>query len=118
MATMFHQHENTVAEKNHAPERELVIKPMEGKMVKGSNLIDSRVWKGDNTLKTIQDETSLWGFKFEKGLLPEPLKQRFTSASKAIAFAKEYFAKRNLEVIEVKDIHAPKPWDRGTEQVH
>lgn len=115
MATMFHQHENVVEQKNHAPIRELVLKPMEGLSVKGSNLVDPGMWKGTNSLKTIQDETSLWGFKFDKGILPDPLKQRFTTVTKAVAFAKSYFAKRNIDLIEVKDIHATKSWDTSTE---
>ena len=115
MATMFHQHENTEAQKNHAPVRELVLKPMEGLQVKGNNMVDPGIWKGTNSLRATLDETSLWGFKYDKGILPEPLKQRFTSITKALTFAKDYFAKRNIELIEVKDIHAPKPWDRGTE---
>jgi hypothetical protein len=115
MATMFHQHENVVEEKNHAPVRELILKPMEGMTVKGNNMVDPGVWKGTNSLRAIQDETSLWGFKFDKGILPDPLKQRFTSLPKAIAFAKQYFAKRNLELTEVKDVHAPKSWNSNTE---
>jgi len=113
---MFHQQDNVVETKNHAPMRELVLKPGEGKPIPGTmNMIDPGVWKGTNSLKAIQDETSLWGFKYDKGLLPEPLKQRFTSITKALSFAKEYFAKRNIDVVEVKDIHAPKSWNSGTE---
>ena len=115
MATMFHQHENTVEDKNHSPMRELVLKPFEGKLVKGNNLVDPGIWKGTNSLKIIQDETSLWGFKFDKGVLPDPLKQRFTSVTKAIRFATDYFAKRNIELTEVKDIHATKSWNTSTE---
>lgn len=116
MATMFHQHENIVEQKNHAPVRELVLKPGEGKPIPGTmGMIDPGMWKGTNSLKAIQDETSLWGFKFDKGILPEPLKQRFTTVTKAVAFAKTYFAKRNIDLIEVKDIHATKSWDTSTE---
>lgn len=116
MATMFHQHENVVEEKNHAPVRELILKPGEGKPIPGTlNMIDPGVWKGTNSLRAMLDETSLWGFKLDKGMLPEPLKQRFTSLPKAIAFAKSYFAKRNIELIEVKDVHAPKSWNSNTE---
>jgi hypothetical protein len=116
MATMFHQHENIPEQKNHSPMRELVLKPGEAYLKTGTaNLVDPGVWKGTNSLRILQDETSLWGFKFEKGLLPDPLKQRFTSVSKAINFAKSYFTKRNIEVIEVKDIHATKSWNSSTE---
>ena len=45
----------------------------------------------------------LWAFKYDSGGLPEPLKQKFTSFKALFDFAKVYFLKRNLEIVEIKD---------------
>lgn len=106
MASMFFPHENTVEHKMHAPEREIVIRPIEGKKTLDSaGLVDTRLWKGGNSIKAFMSDTGLWYFKYDSGLLPDSLKVQFTSITKLVNFAKDYFAKRNLEVVEVKDIH-------------
>lgn len=105
MATMFHSHENTVEHKMNAPEREIVIRPLDGKKTLDSaGIVDTRLWKGGNSIRALMGETGLWYFKYESGILPDALKVQFTSINKLIAFAKDYFSKRNLEVVEVKDI--------------
>ena len=88
-----------------ANDRVLVLAKMEGKDAKGSTgLVDPRLMQGDNKVHVIQNEQDqLWNFKYEKGAIPEDMKQRFTSFAKALEFAKSYYAKRNIEVIEVKD---------------
>lgn len=105
MATMFHTNENTIEAKMHAPERELVIQPIAGKKVLDAGLVDPGIFKGTNKLRAFMNDHGLWFMKYEHGLLPEPLKQQFTSISKLVAFTKDYLGKRNLEVVEVKDIH-------------
>ena len=100
---------NTAYEdKMHSPHRELIVRPMEGKQAKQSHtgLLDPGIFTGTNSLHAFMDETGLWFCKYERGILPEPLKQRFTSLSKLLSFTKDYFGKRNLEIVEVKDIHA------------
>lgn len=87
-------------------DRVLVLAKMEGKDAKGSTgLVDPRILSGgDNRVHVIQNEQDqLWSFKYEKGAIPEDMKQRFTSFPKALAFAKSYYNKRNIEVTEVKD---------------
>ncbi|SRR6266550_4276661 len=106
MASMFHPEENTVEHKMHSPERELVIRPIEGqKTLNSVGVVDTRLWKGGNSIRALMSDTGLWYFKQESGLLPDALKVQFTSITKLIKFAKDYFSKRNLEVVEVKDIH-------------
>lgn len=106
MATLLHQHENTIEHKMNSPERELVIRPIEGlKTLNSAGIVDTRLWKGGNSIRAIMGESGLWYFKQESGLLPDALKAQFTSITKLINFAKDYFIKRNLEIVEVKDIH-------------
>lgn len=93
-------------DKMHSPTRELKIAPKPGKKGK-PGLVDPGLFTGEtNHLYIIMDEYGNWAFKFQNGILPEPLRAKFTRASKAITHAKQYFDKRDLEVTEVIDIHA------------
>lgn len=104
---MFNAHLNNIEDKNHAPTRELILRPMEGKRAtSASGLVDNRLFKGENSLNAIQGEDGLWFCRFEQGIVPEPLKQRWTSVSKLLGFVKNYYEKRNIEIVEVKDKHA------------
>lgn len=53
----------------------------------------------ENQLR-IKSEGALWYCSFEKGTIPEPLKQKWTKASSAIAAVKDYYTKKKIEVIE------------------
>jgi hypothetical protein len=104
MATMFHSLENTPEEKNNAPEREIVLRPIEGKKpLNGIGLVDPRLFKGSNKLQAIMAEDGLWYCKYADGNVPEPLKMKFTSVSKLVSHVKNYFEKRNIEIVEVKN---------------
>jgi hypothetical protein len=105
MATMFHTHEQS-EEKMHAPARELVLRPKDGKPMSVSGQVDQRLFKGGNAFKAIQGDDGLWFCKYEQGNIPESLKVKFTSISKLLAFVKPYWEKRNIEIVEVKDLHA------------
>jgi hypothetical protein len=106
MATLFHAHENVTEVKMNAPERELIIRPIAGtKTLDSAGVVDTRLWKGGNSIRAIMGEGGIWYFKYENGILPEALKGKYTSISKLVTFAKEYFSKRNLEIVEVKNIH-------------
>lgn len=104
MATMFHSLENTPEEKNHTPERELVLRPMEGKKpLNGIGLVDPRLFKGGNKLHAIMAEDGLWYCKYADGNVPEPLKIKFTTVKKLVEHVKAYFETRNIEIVEVKN---------------
>jgi hypothetical protein len=94
---------NTNKERSY--DRILVLKQIEGQKVKGSTgLTDPRLFTGENKLHAIRNhQTCLWYFKYEMGLLPEPLKTQFTSFGKLLQHAKTYFSKRGLEIVEVID---------------
>lgn len=94
-------------QKMRSDDRILVIRPMEGKQdVDSRGLIDPRIFKGEgkNLHGVMDPATCLWEIKYEHGALPLHLKgQQFTNFSKLLAFAREYFNKRNLEIVEVID---------------
>lgn len=115
MASLFHDMGDKT-EKMHSPVRTLIVKQKDmGAAKRTTGLIDPGLFQGTNNIHAIMDGTGLWGFKYDKGVLPEPLRQRFTSINKAINFAKEYLGKRNVDVIEVKDTYEQKSWNSSTE---
>lgn len=91
--------------KMRSNDRILVVRQAEGKKPLNSHgVLDHRLFKGENNLHAIVGPfDNLWRLKSEKGLLPEPLKQTFTTFTRLEQHCREYFAKRNLEIIEVKD---------------
>lgn len=95
------QSHNTNKERSY--DRILVLAPIEGQKVKNSTgMVDPRLFSGENKLHGIRNhQTCLWYFKYEMGLLPEPLKTQFTSFGKLLTHAKAYFSKRGLEITEV-----------------
>lgn len=69
-----------------------------------SGLVDKRLFSGENQLHAIKEEQyGLWGFKYDAGVLPEPLKQKFTTFKECVKFADEYFNKRNIKITEIQD---------------
>jgi len=87
-------------DRNRGNDRIVTLKPIEGKQPLNTlGMVDKRLFDGKNQLHCILDpETSLWSFKLEQGLVPGALEQRFTTFGKALAYAKEYYAKRNVSV--------------------
>lgn len=92
-----------------APDRVLVLEPMEGKKALSSTgLVDPRLFKeGEegNRLHAVMDmETCLWSFKYDKGAVPPYLKeQKFTGFKALKKCADDYFTKRNIRIREVKE---------------
>jgi hypothetical protein len=86
------------------PERQLILEPIPGLDAKrNSGMVDVSLFTGGNKLWAKRDDQAgLWYFQYEKGVLPEPLKQRFTSFKVLNKFAEEYFKKRNIRIAEIK----------------
>lgn len=71
---------------------------------KDVGLFDPEVFKGKNNLHVVMDpSTCLWSFKYERGLVPPALKDRFTSFNVAKQQAELYFATKNIRIVEVLD---------------
>jgi len=97
------QEQNT--NKERSPNRILVLRPIPGKQaISSTGLTDPRLFKDENKLHAIMDEQScLWRLKYEQGVVPPELRQKFTSFKLARQHAERYYNSRNIEVTEVLD---------------
>src|SRR5882672_11382398 len=96
---------DSLESKMRAPDRVLVLEPIEGLDPKrNTGLVDTSLFTGTNKLHAKMDPaTTLWSFQYERGILPEPLKAKFTKFSILLKYADDYFKKRNIQIKEVKD---------------
>jgi len=82
----------------------LVLKPIDGAPKSTAGLVDRRLFSGDNTLHAKMNlQTCLWHMEYDKGLLPNPLHQQFTSFQALLKHARQYFLTRNIEITEIID---------------
>lgn len=81
-------------------EKHLILKVREGKkpLSASQGIIDERLFKGENKLWAKYD--TLWYLAYDSGTIPPALQQRWTKYSYALKAAKEYFNKRNIDVLE------------------
>lgn len=95
----------TVPEKNRKIDIILVLKPIDGKGPKDvTGLVDRQLFTGGNNLHAKMDiQTCLWSLSYDRGVLPQPLKQKFTGFAPLMKFVKEYMKNRNVEVAEILD---------------
>lgn len=98
--------EEKVSGKMHSTARGLVFQRRPGVSVKNTlGTTDNRLLTGEGTVVIYFDSiVSLWGFRYTHGVMPQPLQNKFTSFSKAKAFAEHYYGRRGLDIIEYKDL--------------
>lgn len=96
---------DSLESKMRSPDRILVLSVIDGKAPLSSmGMVDSRLFSGGNKLHAkMEPETTLWYFQYEDGLLPQALKNKFTSFKILMKYADAYFRTRNIEIKEVKD---------------
>lgn len=95
---------NFTESKMHTPDRVLVLKVRDGAPKSSTGLVDKRLFSGENKLHAIMDtNTCLWSLKYDMGAVPPALKQQFTGYSRLLKFVSEYFDRRNIDIVEVKD---------------
>lgn len=84
-------------------DRVFVLKAIEGESSRnGAGIVDKRLFTGSNRLHAIRDgQTSLWSLKYDSGILPEPLKQSFTTFQKLREYVAGYFQRRGVQITEV-----------------
>jgi hypothetical protein len=64
--------------------------------------IDNRLFKNENNLHAIQQETGLWVLKIEHGSLPPMLEnQQWTNFTGVVRAVSEYYDKRNIEIANI-----------------
>ena len=91
--------------KMRSKDRVLVLNVMDDKKPKSSTgMVDTSLFTGGNKLHAkMEDDTCLWYLKYDNGILPQPLKVKFTSFPQLKRHAEEYFKNRNIEIKEVID---------------
>lgn len=91
--------------KMRSDDRRLILKVVDGKKpLSTSGLIDPRLFSGEHNLRAVRDpQNSLWTIKYQYGILPNPLQQSFTTFQGLLDHANNYFAKRNLDIVEIID---------------
>ena len=83
-------------------DRVLVLRKIDEK--EDTGLIDPAVFVGKNNLHIFMDtQTSMWGFKYDKGMIPPILKNKYTKFSLAFAEAKKYLNSKNVEIVDIRD---------------
>lgn len=94
--------------KMRSSDRVFILEVIDGKKPMDSlGLVDPRLFKkgeDGNKLHALSDiQTGLWSMKYEKGGVPTALQGLYTSFKDLKKHAEDYFFKRNIRVVEVKD---------------
>lgn len=91
--------------KNSSPDKILVLEPKPGLDPKsGSGMVDKRLFSGANQLHAIMDpEYGHWYLKYDSGIIPQQLQQRWTSFPRLLDYTRSYFEKRDILIKEVKE---------------
>ena len=90
-------------EKDRKTDRIIVLRPKPGKTVKNTLGVGDNRATVDSLRGVMDEHTCLWEFKYKGAVLPEPLKQKFTSFRELKTYAEGYFGRRNMEIAEVID---------------
>lgn len=70
---------------------------------KDIGLVDPKILTGGNRLHAVMLPDTMWVMKYEHGMVPPQLKDRFTSFPALKQHAETYFSTRNLKIKEVID---------------
>lgn len=91
--------------KNASNDRILVLAPIEGAPTLNSKgVVDKRLFTGENKLHAKLDpHFMLWSVQYDHGIPPQPFQQRFTSFTKLYDFVKDYYLRRNIQIVKVID---------------
>lgn len=94
----------SAVKKNRELDIVLVLEPIDGAPLSAAGLVDKRLFTGENRLHAIMDtQTCLYYLKYDSGIVPEPLRQRFTSLKKLLDFVTGYFERRKIRIKEILD---------------
>lgn len=88
---------------NRSTDKILVLEKEDPKM-KDAGILDPAVFEGKNNLHLTRDlVTGLWWFKYERGAVPPPLRNPWTSPKFALNHAESYFKTKKIKIVEIKD---------------
>lgn len=84
-------------------DRILVLEKFDPKN-KNIGLMDPKAFTGENKLHALMDtQTGLWSMKYERGIVPPQLKNKFTDFNSLKQHAEVYFNTRNIKIAKVID---------------
>lgn len=84
-------------------DRILVLEKIDPKN-KDTGMIDPQVFEGKNNLHAVMDPgTCMWSLRYERGIVPTPLRQKFTDFKTLKLQAEVYLRTKNIKIVEVKD---------------
>jgi hypothetical protein len=67
-------------------------------------IIDPTVFTGKNRLRIMMDPvTTMWFFKYDRGVIPPQLQGRFTTFKKAYGKGETYFKAKNIKIKDILD---------------
>lgn len=93
-----------VEDKNRKDVREILLRPIDGSPKGPTGLVDRRLFTGENKIRaTLNTKTCLWTISYEAGTVPRPLKSKYTKFNDLLFDVTEYFKRRNIKVVEVRD---------------
>lgn len=101
MALIAQKYETNVK----STDRIIKLKVKEGmKPETSTGTVDHRLFKGENSLHAVRQETGLWRLRIEHGSLPPSLADsQWTKFNDLLTAVREYFDKRNIEISEIKE---------------
>lgn len=71
---------------------------------KDTGLFDPQVLSGTNKLHAVMDtRTCMWSLKYDRGIIPEALRQKFTSFRTLHEITETYLRLRNIKIVQVID---------------
>lgn len=89
--------------KMHADDRIMHLELVDENAKNSGGLLDNRLFKGGNRLHAIRHPlSSLWYMRYDNGILPQQLRQRFSGFNKLHAYASDYFRKRGVKIARVE----------------
>ena len=89
--------------KMKANDRIFVLEKMVGEhTLTPKGMIDNRLFSGENKLHAKLDPSnSQWFLQYDSGLVPEPLRSRWTSFAKLKEYVTSYFNRRNINIKQI-----------------
>lgn len=72
-------------------------------------VLDKPTEKDNRLHGEIDKRTMLWKLRMDRGIVPRPFDQQFTSFTKLLAFVTEYYKKKNVNVVKVIDAQDSEP---------
>lgn len=84
-------------------DRVLVLERIDPK-TKDVGMVDPKVFEGKNSLHAVLDpKTAMWFLRYERGIVPGPLRQKFSSFNALKDFTETYLKTKNIKIIEILD---------------